>query len=112
MRLANAVADAVAVYSKSLASGNGYQMDHFRSTSLPQTPVGPGPILFGFAGGLLALLIAVFVVVVVGEAQQEEVLFVARPVDGAEPVGNGAEPHGKTAPARPRRASAWKTPLR
>lgn len=62
--LANAVATAVEGYSVSLSAGTGYEMQHFRSATLPRSPVGPGIVIFAFGGASLALLLAVVAIVV------------------------------------------------
>jgi capsular polysaccharide biosynthesis protein len=70
--LANAVATAVEDYSVSLSAGTGYEMQDFRSATLPHSPVGPGTVLFGFGGGLLALLLAVVLIIVVTDGAGTE----------------------------------------
>ena len=88
-RLANTIAGAVSAYSRSLAARNGYQLDLLSAASKPTSPLGPGTMLFILAGVSLALLLAVFVLVIsqTPEDEPEEVaeLSALRPAVTSEP---------------------------
>ena len=71
VQLANAVAKAIATYSRSLSPGTGYEMQAFRSATPPTGAVGPGAVLFALAGVLLGLLGAVIAIVVIGEIREQ-----------------------------------------
>jgi capsular polysaccharide biosynthesis protein len=93
VQLANAVAKAIATYSRSLSPGTGYEMQAFRSATPPTGAVGPGAALFALAGVLLGLLGAVIAIVVIGEIrEQPSAAHASQPPVGASPPAAAPPP--------------------
>jgi uncharacterized protein involved in exopolysaccharide biosynthesis len=67
VRYADTVAAAVVRASARLGAQTGYEMQALGAATAPAAPDGPGPVVFGIAGGAIALLLAVAGVVIVGD---------------------------------------------